>query len=441
MIDLVSPLGSRMWSNAAVVVSSLICGAAAATGHLKWLIAIAFLTVFVTCPTSVRLGILLAMLAGNVGYWLGLPSGSFVLLIVLAVFRDVVRPHRMAVDANAIAWWMVCCTFVLGFNPDHFGLALTGGLTLFVYIQVVLRERMLPVVIVLVVCAAAANAIWSIRHPGANYTRYSAGGTPIMVIRGVGAGLDPNASAVLLLLGVGAACAGLLRFRGFARLACGAAALVCTAGVASTGSRGGAIGLVLITAGTAVRALHHRKDRGLSPGAMLLALGAAAMLPYITYRVFTSNNTLYRFSMVDQASQTRSAIYEAWLHVWLKDLPNFLFGVTGRDPGAAVPSTPPHNSLLELAVHVGAVGCVAIAILAMTSRPRRPSYGVDITFTSLAVLLVAMLIGISADYTPWVALALLVRRRALPADSPVAATQDFVASAAPHPLHLCPSGA
>lgn len=415
----------------AAVALAVGVGVAVAMDQLLAVVAVAVLAAFVAGGTVFRLSVLLAMLAGNAAYWLGLPTGSYVVLIAIAVLLDVVRTRRAEVSPGTAWWWLVCCVLTLALNQSRFGVALVGGLTLFVYLQVTTRERIPAAAMVAVAVAGAANALWSVTHPGLNYIRFSEG-APVEVTRGVGAGLDPNASAVLLLLGSGASCWGLLRLRGLARALCGAAALACTAGVASTGSRGAAVGIGLIAVGTSIAAIRRRG--GVTPVLAAFVLTVAALLPYVAYRVILTNNALYRFYLVNEATQRRKEIYSAWLDAWLRDLPSFFFGVSGSDFRGAVPETPPHNSLLELAAHVGVVGCLAIVMLVLSARTARPSPGVELTSTALALLLVGMLIGLSAGYTPWIALALLARRRQVPvaAEPPSRAARSRHRSLVPH---------
>jgi len=355
-----------------------------------------------------RIAALLALIASNLAFYANLPSGSFLLLFAIFLILDIGRLISLYTRAQLLTL-LFAVAYLLSRDHSRYGLLVVAGLLFAFYLRLALIGSNWILLLEPVAVGGSINALVGLSNPGANYSIVQ-GGSTVLVNRGVAEGLDPNATAGLLLLGLGAAVTIAVVSHGAIRASALLLAIVITAGIASTASRTAVAATMLIALSAVVSAFRGR-GRG-SASMKLLILPIMGVSAYLIFEVLVHNQSLYRFNLLRLDAGGRDDLYNSWIDT-ISLHPFSLFFGFGDIPtlGGDLPSLPPHNSLLELAAHFGLVGLIFVIgtlIILWAPTPRIPA---TLRGTAVALLSISSSIGLLSALLPWIGLTLLLARR------------------------------
>lgn len=350
---------------------------------------------------SPRVGLVLGLLAGSGLEYVAGARGGFPLLLSALVLRDA-RYFRSILTPRLLALVAITSGYVLQRSPDTFGFPVVAGIGLLVYLAAL--TPWLPQSRCLAMASfTAILGFLGARIVGAqsNYFTY-VGGRLVEVTRNVLEGTDPNARAAGYLLGLGLALATLegrraIRYQLFGSLA----ALIMSVGVASTGSRTGIAGAVLL-------GLSAVLYTSATPGRKLLSTLAAGAAGLIGYQVLASTNLISRFSSLDRGAGIRLGRWGTSLDVALESPVSLLFG-SGSGTFTRTAATAPHNTLLEAFVGFGVVGVILLGATTTYVARRTLRHGSRmLATTGWVIAMSALTIGTLGIYLAWVSLALIL---------------------------------
>ena len=348
--------------------------------------------IFLGPSMHLRVGALMVLMLSGVLGIVGVPG-----LLVLLVLAFIARDANSILETWPIGklWWCVTTAgLLMALDPSEYSVSVGAGIATAVYLSTAIRNGGIYIVAWGGFAGSLVFALRNLSSPVITVAD-SINGNVSMIGRRILPDLDPNATAAILLLGILFGVAVLLQARGFL-------VFIILVGIACI-----VTSIILIAARYAIVAaaisvaafwlLSRSFSRVSLIGAIALVSGAV-VLPTIG-----EVQSFARFAKLSGDTDSRTAIYAHWWNLIYDE--GLLLGI----PAAVIDaqSVAPHNAILEALAHFGLIGLIGLSITAWFVALPFTKGGWEMRIPALSILGLAMIVGLIAQYTPWLALVLL----------------------------------
>ncbi|WP_207082854.1 hypothetical protein [Nocardioides sp. S5] len=324
-------------------------------------------------------------------------SGALGVLVVVFVVRDANSILETWSPARLL-WCLLAAVAIIAIEPGIYAVSVAVGILIAIYLSASIKTGGLA-------CAAWGGYLgamaFALRNLSASVITVAdqVDGDVALVSRRILPGLDPNAAAAILLVGIACGVYLAARNKGSLSVLITLGAGVMTLSIALMAARfamlSAAISLVFLC--LSIGNVSRRA------GFVLLGVtGVSAGLPLVT-----EGGSLSRFADLSNDAGSRTSIYGTWWRLITDH--GLLFGVP-KEVIAAQPVAP-HNAVLESLAHFGVVGTLMLALTATFLLLPFRGAGWQLRIPALAVLGLGMIVGLLAQYTVWIALVLLNAQR------------------------------